>query len=90
MSFKSETARRLEALETAIQGLEISIQDLRGIPSEIEMEVERLKSHMISLRGFVNKKLNPTDSIEVPEMASSKKNESIDGLDSFRGLSVGG
>ena len=49
--------------------------------SDLEIETERLKSHIISLRGYINRKLSEGD-LETEKETS----KSVDGLDSLRRL----
>lgn len=57
--------------------LEQEIDLLKNKLADFELEVEKIKSHIISLRGFVNRRLGAGD---VPSETSKSK----DGLDSLR------
>lgn len=73
MSFKSDTMRRLETLE-------IKFAEMKELPTELQLDIEKLKSHMLSLRGLVNKRLS--DYVEEEE----EKPKVDDGLNSLRGF----
>lgn len=60
-----------------IKFLESAIDDLKLKLADYELEIEKIKSHIISLRGFVNRRLGAGD---VPGEKSINK----DGLDSLR------
>lgn len=79
MSFKSQINDRLDQLAIKISEMEI-------VPNELLMRLQRVESHLISLRGYVNKKLNPVpESIETPRETHVKEIFN-DGMDEFRGL----
>ena len=58
---------------------DIENQVLRKRISDLELEIEKFKSQLISLRGLVNRKLGDIEG--VPEKERTK---SVDGLDDLR------
>ena len=58
-----------------------SIQEIEKILAKrldnLELEIEKIKSHIISLRGFVNRRLSGQD-------PATETNKSRDGLDTLR------
>lgn len=64
-----------------IQG-DLNFIELKKRVADLELELSKLKSHIVSLRGFVNRKLLDQFGEEPGEEFKSK--ESIDGLDSLR------
>ena len=82
--FKREgTARILltqfENLKTRVNDSEKNFQDNRRMINDLQLEIEKFKSQLISLRGLVNRKLGDIEG--VPEKERIK---SVDGLDDLR------
>jgi hypothetical protein len=53
----------MKELEEKFEALKRSIPDFSNVKN-FELEMERVKTHIISLRGLVNKKLGSTEETE--------------------------
>lgn len=57
----------------------VQFEELKKKFSDQDLEIEKIKTHIISLRGLVNRKLG--DDVGISEKETSK---SVDGLDGLR------